>query len=189
MRGLGEEGQEWAGKVLAGQPLEWGTVMLAVRHALRLRPWSEGVAGSKRSAYAKLWKPEGDSAPRIPQYVDVLSRSAVRSAARFRTGCHDLRVETGRWRGEAREQRVCLRCTDQWCEWKAVAGWLGDLGAGGKPIDDEMHFLLECEVTSAVRVSHAEQAGFGAGFDWQSMSEVEKCEHIARCLDAVAGAD
>ena len=56
--------------------------------------------------------------------------------ARFRTGGSDLRVETGRCEGTAWAERTCLVC-------------------GSGEVEDEVHFLLDCEKYYFLRQSMA----------------------------------
>ena len=59
---------------------------------------------------------------------------------------------------------------------------MGPLGAGGKPIDDEIHVLRECQVSSQCRLRFS--AGQGA-FRLEVLSEVERFRYIAECMDLV----
>ena len=57
--------------------------------------------------------------------VRVQSKDQRKLMAELRCGCAKLEVETGRWRGVAREDRICLLCK--------------------KEMGDERHFLISCE--------------------------------------------
>ena len=48
----------------------------------------------------------------------------IKAMIRFRLGAHNLRIETGRWSGLKREDRLCSYC---------------------HKMDDEYHALFECE--------------------------------------------
>ena len=57
--------------------------------------------------------------------VDVASKSVRRIVAKLRGRTAELRVETGRWCGLKRDERLCKQCTKQ-------------------EVEDEEHFLLRC---------------------------------------------
>ena len=57
--------------------------------------------------------------------VRVQSKDQRKLIGELRCGCAKLEVETGRWRGVAREDRICLLCK--------------------KEMGDERHFLTSCE--------------------------------------------
>ena len=58
--------------------------------------------------------------------IDVESKGIRRMLANLRGGTGELRVETGRWSGLQREERICKQCTP------------GE-------VEDEAHFVLKCE--------------------------------------------
>ena len=58
--------------------------------------------------------------------IDVESKGIRRMLTKLRGGTAELRVETGRWSGLQREERICKQCT------------LGEM-------EDEVHFVLRCE--------------------------------------------
>ena len=151
-----EGGQGWAeGGSLRDEQLPEAAVMEAVEAELLVRPWGESAlaGGTKRAAFVGLSGVEvGSTARPIPPFIDFpsLSRHGVKQVARLRTGSHNLRIERGRWVGEARAARVCERCSDDWCEGQA-GHWVGLLGVDGRPVDDETHALLDCEATAEAR--------------------------------------
>ena len=55
-----------------------------------------------------------------------------RRLTQLRGGTNELRIEEGRWRREKLEERVCLLC-------------------GSGRVEDEMHFMLECEAYGELR--------------------------------------
>ena len=76
------------------------------------------------------------------------------SLIRFRVGSHWLRVETGRWRGVPRAERVCTHC-----------------GTGA--VQDEMHMVFECPAYLGQRRLHAQLfQGFG---HWNGAAAGSKC--------------
>ncbi len=78
------------------------------------------------------------------KYADYLSAvkcwSNRRLIDKFRSGCHGLRVDTGRWAGGVhidRKDRLCLVC-------KSL-----------QELEDKQHFLFECPAYSHIRAKHA----------------------------------
>ena len=70
--------------------------------------------------------------------------------ARLRSGTHQLRIETGRWRKEPEEERVCKVC---------ITG----------SVESEAHFLLDCYVYNRLRQSMFKQIKATTGYDVASM--------------------
>ena len=60
------------------------------------------------------------------RWVDVNCKSQRRILAKLRGGTAALRMETGRWGGLKREERLCKQCRLE-------------------EVEDEEHFLLRCE--------------------------------------------
>ena len=79
------------------------------------------------------------------EYAQYLSQvrclSNRRLISRFRSGCHGLHVDTGRFtkggQKVEREQRVCQVCLST-------------------AVEDEQHFLFDCPAYAHLRISHAE---------------------------------
>ena len=61
----------------------------------------------------------------LEDYVVELDRAKRRQITMLRGGTNSLRIETGRWRGESEEERVCDVCMST-------------------DVEDEKHFLLHC---------------------------------------------
>ena len=78
------------------------------------------------------------------QYACYLSEvkcySNRRLMSRFRSGCHGLRVDTGRW-----DNNVHLDRKDRLCQ---VCG-------SAQQVEDEHHFLFDCPVYTSIRAGHA----------------------------------
>ena len=70
--------------------------------------------------------------------------------AGMRCGTNSLRVETGRWRGEVLENRICMLC-----------------GTGA--VEDETHFLLYCEIYAELRQQMYDQIEEATGLRFQVM--------------------
>ena len=91
--------------------------------------WEEWRGGCSRSQKLRYWEVlVGDIAFaewKMGGAVRVQSKDQRKLMGKLRCGCAKLEVETGRWRGVAREDRICLLCNN---------------GMG-----DERHFLTSCE--------------------------------------------
>lgn len=93
------------------------------QHVQQLAAVREG-AGARIGAYFRDMATH--SAGSIAPYLSLsLSRKVMYGCMRLRLGCHYLRLQTGRWSGLARSQRLCLRCP--------LA-----------PVDDEHHCMYVC---------------------------------------------
>ena len=71
---------------------------------------------------------------------EVKCFSNRRLLSRFRSGCHGLRFDTGRWENNVhldRKDRLCLACSS------------------AQDVEDEHHFLFDCPAYSSIRASHA----------------------------------
>ncbi len=77
---------------------------------------------------------------RPAEYLSVVKcASNRRLISRFRTGCHGLWVDTGRWADGVhlgRTDRVCLVCRSLDC------------------VEDEQHFVFDCPAYSHIRSQH-----------------------------------
>ena len=193
----------WADAFLEGGPLDRTQVLQAVSRKLLDSQWSPADATCKRAQYQALCgQVKPGEPPRLPRYVSMegISRHEVRQLARLRTSCHNLAVERGRWENVPRSQRVCTRCSSQWCQWRQALGpqgWRGDLGAGGRPIDDEFHLLFECEATSAARARASArtlwEGNWAAGHAVRRLmgemeGKAELARYAAECMDIVDAA-
>jgi hypothetical protein len=70
-------------------------------------------------------------------YVTRIHNKRKRSLlVRLRAGCLDLEIETGRWRGIPREQRICKLCNIE--------------------VEDELHFLFRCCKLQHIRALYKE---------------------------------
>jgi len=93
--------------------------------------------------------------------VDVGSKRIRRMLAKLRGGTAELRVETGRWNGLKKEERICKQCT------------MGE-------VENEEHFLLRCE-------GYAEERKTIVGYmgelveGWQEMEAKKKLALVIDC--------
>jgi hypothetical protein len=84
----------------------------------------------------KTWFKQGSgtSIHHLPAHLkDGCGTDVARSMTRFRLGCTDLRVNTGRHAGMSWQERICMRCSDSHL------------------IDDAWHFAFQCDTTAALR--------------------------------------
>ena len=69
-----------------------------------------------------------------------LSFRQMQCIIRFRLGWHSLAIQTGRFTGVPRDRRICVMCQAEHCVAEEEC-----------PVEDMLHFLLECEVLQPVR--------------------------------------
>ena len=74
----------------------------------------------------------------LEDYVVELDRAKRRQLTMLRGGTNKLRIETGRWRGESEQERVCDVCLSL-------------------DVEDEKHFLLYCPMYVRERVEMFER--------------------------------
>ena len=100
--------------------------------------------------------------------IDVESKGIRRMLTIMRGGTAELRVETGRWNGLQREERICKQCT------------LGE-------VEDEAHFVLRCEVLSEEKRNLLRHMELVDG--WQDGEEGAKLALILEqaCIDQGVG--
>jgi hypothetical protein len=72
--------------------------------------------------------------PGYVRWSACMPRSKLRALACFRVGAHDLEVQTLKWQGVPREDRLCTLC--------------------GSGVGDELHMVTECVHYAAVRQRH-----------------------------------
>ena len=68
----------------------------------------------------------------LSTYLDSTRKNPMRTLVKLRIGCHNLRVETGRYDKIPLEERICPLCI-------------------GNKIEDETHLLLDCQRHSSMR--------------------------------------
>ena len=100
--------------------------------------------------------------------IDVESKGIRRMLTKPRGGTAELRVETGRWSGLRREERICKQCA------------LGE-------VEDEAHFVLRCEALSEERRNLLRHMELVDG--WQDEKEGAKLAMILEqaCIDQGVG--
>ena len=65
-------------------------------------------------------------------YLKLNSRKDRQIISKFRTSCHDLEIERGRYSGVKAEDRKCKICS-------------------ANAVEDELHFVLKCDILSDIR--------------------------------------
>ena len=83
--------------------------------------WKLTINQNKKALLYKSIKLEFHTEPYVFRVNNKRNRSLL---SRLRAGCLDLEIETGRWRGVERENRVCKLCNNG--------------------IENEIHFLFQC---------------------------------------------
>ena len=158
--------KNWAGQVLAflraiGHVAGHGSLELApldVDQVLRLLLQRYGCVWESLPKFPRLassqvhlatyynWVFRGEWLDR-PAYLFLnLSYRQTYTFVGFKLGCHRLPIETGRWDGTPRLQRICQRC---------------EQGA----LDDERHLVFECPAFEHLRVANRPLFGQEVGFD------------------------
>ena len=129
--------------------------------------WRENM---KRKAKLRTYVTIKDKLQAEP-YLHFKNRLARISLARLRGGTSFLRIETGRYEKEKPEERLCLWCSNA--------------------IEDEKHFLLECNLYRSIRQKTLEHLNLDAthpgraelirmmgGGKWKSAEEEVLAHHI-----------
>ena len=72
--------------------------------------------------------------------------------SRLRAGCLDLEIETGRWRGIPKEQRICKLCSNG--------------------IENEIHFLFYCSELNHIREQYKEIISIDVEDDYARLKQL-----------------
>jgi len=157
-----EEGGSWADRITQGLPFASRTAVLDATLAAYSRlAWRESLLGGLHGAQGWVRSaqlPEGARRKHLtyfawfkstqpdhrPAYLGLGQdrHKQIKQLARFRLGCHNLRVEMGRRPNPHRlpwHERTCTRCS---------AAHLASLTC---TVDDEHHMIFECERFGALR--------------------------------------
>ena len=111
--------------------------------------WQHKLSESRKLRTYRLLKTELRQEEYLSWQLPTHQRSQY---ARLRSGTHQLRVETGRWKEEKEEERICRICVT------------------GK-IDTEEHFLLDCYVFERLRQKLFLKIKENTGYDCSIMRE------------------
>ena len=101
-----------------------------------IQNWRENIAVSTKGTYYCHYKTSLNFEPYL-----YLPKTISQQLLKFRTSNHNLPVETGRWSGIPREERLCPLCNSP-----AVA--------------DEYHYLFKCEILAAERLLYLPRRSF-----------------------------
>ncbi|CAG2193349.1 unnamed protein product [Mytilus edulis] len=120
--------------------------------------------------YLSMWKRDIIKVSKLRTYIKLktmveqesyiklnLSKSQRSCVAQLRCGILPLRIETGRYIGEQREERICNFCTEN-------------------SIEDESHFVLDCSLYTELRNEHFKDIISDVNF--LQMNNDEKLYHI-----------
>ena len=112
------------------------------------KSWKKGCEEkTKLEGYRKVKSEKGKE-----KYLDVKDKMGRCLLARLRAGTNWLRIEQGRWVGEAREERICRVCNEE--------------------VEDESHFLRRCPEYKDIR-ENAEKE-LRKRTDWKDGRESEE---------------
>ena len=116
----------WHSEVL-GSRREW---LVVVKRRIKLREkdlWVKGLQEKPKLRLFRVLKPKWGREDYVS--LPMESRQLI---AELRCGTNRLRVETGRWRRELLEHRICMLC-------------------GTRQVEDERHVLLNCPIYGKLR--------------------------------------
>jgi hypothetical protein len=94
-----------------------------------------------RNSYAAWARGPHDDTPTYLKST-ALSFRMIQCVAKMRLGWHSLAIQTGRYNKTPRAERVCQLCQ--------ALGYKDDV-TGSIPIEDVVHFMLDCRVLNPVR--------------------------------------
>jgi hypothetical protein len=129
--------------------------------------WNSLITSAIRGEEQRVWRERVGLKPKLrtyeklkyvleqEDYLEEADPERRRLYTMLRTGTNRLRVETGRWKGEQREERVCQVC---------LCG----------EVEDERHFLLKCAAYNEARSSMFRKIRLGTGYDMECMDDVWK---------------
>jgi len=124
-----------------GNAKDWQCLIKKCIHQKEIEKWRAGLEKkSKLRVYRKLKTEFGREA-----YLALPTEQRC-YLAMLRSGTNCLRIETGRWRGEAVEARICLLC-----------------GMGA--VEDEEHLILGCCIYNEMRENLYEQVNELTGWN------------------------
>lgn len=116
--------------------------------------WCQDIQGVAKLRTYRTFK----STPKCEEYVCLDLKKYERSLlSHLRFGILPLRIETGRYVGEPVEQRLCRFCA---------------LNA----VEDERHFLLECELYNQIRIDTIGE--ITAGTDYDNMTPEQRLSYM-----------
>ena len=149
----------WASEEI-GELKDWSTLVLACVKAKDKDRWLLALQQKSKLRVYKCIKTE----LQFEEYLRwPLSWEERALYAKLRSGTHQLRIETGRWRKELEAERVCCIC---------LTG----------NVENESHFLLDCYVYSRLRDKMFTSIKRNAGYAFDEMKDDK-----VSLLDALLG--
>jgi hypothetical protein len=125
--------------------MEWRNLLTTKMHAREEKRWRQGVQSKAKLRTYRTIK----SKLRMEPYLGYKNRLARYLTTRLRSGTNFLRVETGRYEQESVEERLCGLCN---------------------MIEDEKHFLLDCDLYDNIR------GPLWKGLKLEALSDAKKLE-------------
>ena len=119
---------EWNTEQVEGGEADWNKLIRERIHEREQRKWLQKCL-KKPKLRTYVWLKRR---LRMEPYLSVHHRSGLPELTKLRGGTNRLRIEQGRYRKEAVEERVCEVCDS-------------------KQTEDEKHFMLECKVYDDLR--------------------------------------
>jgi len=142
---------EWSTEQV-GSEEEWNELIRERIHEREQVKWrTQCLIRPKLRTYAKLKKEL-----RTEPFLQLYHRGGIPELVKVRGGTNRLRIEQGRYVKEAVEERVCLFCDS-------------------KQVEDEYHFMLDCELYEDLRVKMWKKCEEYTGF---SRSEATKDDQL-----------
>ena len=152
----------------------WGEVKLEDVEKLSNFQLKEMLKSCAWREVRASWKQEMSEKPKLEvlrmivdkdckgRSAQIESKEVRRMVTKLRGGTAQLRIETGRWKGEGREERKCKECS-------------------GQEVEDAKHFLLKCERWQDEREELIERVkGTQRGGEFEAADDDEK---LAMILD------
>ena len=134
LRELGLE-VHWNRQFIEESKKDWGKIIWEKIQEREERRWREGICSKpKLRTYKEVKKKLVRE-----KYLSLEETKGRRALARIRSGCNELRIESGRQIGEEIKEIIC---------------WFGC-----NRVEDEKHFLLECEVYADLREEFKDEIG------------------------------
>ena len=141
-------GEAWEKQDTGGSWAEWVDTVEKAMGEKEAKSWKKGCEEkTKLEGYRKVKSEKGKE-----NYLDVKDKMGRCLLARLRAGTNWLRIEQGRWVGEAREERICRVCNEE--------------------VEDESHFLRRCPEYKDIR-ENAEKE-LRKRTDWKDGRESEE---------------
>ena len=149
----------------------WGEVKLEDVEKLSNFQLKEMLKSCAWREVRASWKQEMSEKPKLEvlrmivdkdckgRSAQIESKEVRRMVTKLRGGTAQLRIETGRWKGEGREERKCKECS-------------------GQEVEDAKHFLLKCARWQDERELIERVKGTQRGGEFEAADDDEKLTMI-----------